>query len=281
MMAKAHHIQTSNGTILVCRTDGTLGHAPLDQSNINFTPVIACRPSQTADFCFLEAVATECRIFAPGIKNPARLLPLRQTAQSAGYFGLADMADAKALYLRELDSDGFGVAEFVAAVDSKPVLFWFCDAEVVDENSLVHRIEDGFSFDEAGFIALLDRADPEFWPLVGCFLQQLSVPAVRAIWSSAQRNKSHDVLLPQIYAHARPALPPYGSFTADVLSVFISQFGWSIGEKTYGSPLIFEPNLGRLTIGRYCSLADPRIILGNHFIDSATSYPFQTLWRNR
>jgi acetyltransferase-like isoleucine patch superfamily enzyme len=56
--------------------------------------------------------------------------------------------------------------------------------------------------------------------------------------------------------------------------------GYDIGEFSYGRPKVRFPGSGRkLTIGRYCSIADKVEILlgGNHRIDWATTYPFSAL----
>ncbi len=63
------------------------------------------------------------------------------------------------------------------------------------------------------------------------------------------------------------------------LATEIRRFHWSIGDHSYGTPHIFEPHLGKLTIGKYCSMNDFVIILGNHATDLASSYPFGELAR--
>ena len=58
------------------------------------------------------------------------------------------------------------------------------------------------------------------------------------------------------------------------------RYGYEIGEFSYGRPKVRFPESGRkLTIGRYCSIADRVEILlgGNHRIDWATTYPFSAL----
>ncbi|WP_068171241.1 CatB-related O-acetyltransferase [Neokomagataea thailandica] len=58
----------------------------------------------------------------------------------------------------------------------------------------------------------------------------------------------------------------------------IDDWGWIIGEHTYGKPEIIEPAYASLEIGRFCSIG-PKvlIILGNHRYDTVTTYPFKTL----
>ena len=61
-------------------------------------------------------------------------------------------------------------------------------------------------------------------------------------------------------------------------------YGFSIGAYSYGRPKVRFPENGRrLTIGRYCSIADKVEILlgGNHRTDWVSTYPFaamQGLW---
>ena len=56
--------------------------------------------------------------------------------------------------------------------------------------------------------------------------------------------------------------------------------GWpwgSVGEHTYGQPRIGPYPGARLTIGRYCSLAENvTFILGNHRLDCVSTYPFKS-----
>ncbi|WP_081827855.1 CatB-related O-acetyltransferase [Kozakia baliensis] len=52
----------------------------------------------------------------------------------------------------------------------------------------------------------------------------------------------------------------------------------TIGRHTYGHPLIQEAGTATLKIGSYCSIADQVVlILGNHAVDTVTTYPFRTL----
>ena len=60
------------------------------------------------------------------------------------------------------------------------------------------------------------------------------------------------------------------------LARMASRYGYDIGEFSYGRPKVRFPESGKkLTIGRYCSIADKVEILlgGNHRIDWGTTYP--------
>lgn len=57
-------------------------------------------------------------------------------------------------------------------------------------------------------------------------------------------------------------------------------YGFSIGAYSYGRPKVRFPDSGRrLTIGRYCSIADKVEILlgGDHRLDWASTYPFAAM----
>ena len=66
-------------------------------------------------------------------------------------------------------------------------------------------------------------------------------------------------------------------YTRQALAKQIEEHGWSVGEFTYGIPLVWaHGNDGGLSIGRYCSFSfDVTILLGgNHRMDWVTTYPF-------
>lgn len=60
----------------------------------------------------------------------------------------------------------------------------------------------------------------------------------------------------------------------------VARYGFSIGAYSYGRPKVRFPESGRrLTIGRYCSIADKVEILlgGDHRLDWASTYPFAAM----
>ncbi|NIX77231.1 CatB-related O-acetyltransferase [Microvirga terricola] len=64
------------------------------------------------------------------------------------------------------------------------------------------------------------------------------------------------------------------------LARLTTRYGYEIGEFSYGRPKVRFPEAGtKLTIGRYCSIADKVEILlgGNHRTDWGTTYPFSAL----
>ena len=66
--------------------------------------------------------------------------------------------------------------------------------------------------------------------------------------------------------------------TRAALAAQIAACGWEIGEHTYGEPQILEWDQAKLAIGRYSSFGGGVLIaLGNHRIDTVSSYPFRAL----
>jgi acetyltransferase-like isoleucine patch superfamily enzyme len=73
---------------------------------------------------------------------------------------------------------------------------------------------------------------------------------------------------------------PSHSRTRRALSKEITRYGWNIGNHTYGVPSFVEKGLAKLTIGKYCSIAEGvKISFGNHRTDLMSTYPFATLDR--
>jgi acetyltransferase-like isoleucine patch superfamily enzyme len=64
------------------------------------------------------------------------------------------------------------------------------------------------------------------------------------------------------------------------LERLVRRYGFTIGAFSYGRPKVRFPEAGRkLTLGRYCSIADRVEIFlgGNHRVEWATTYPFSAL----
>ncbi|GBU18710.1 MULTISPECIES: CatB-related O-acetyltransferase [Methylobacterium] len=64
------------------------------------------------------------------------------------------------------------------------------------------------------------------------------------------------------------------------LEKLVRRYGFSIGAYSYGRPKVRFPDSGRrLTIGRYCSIADKVEILlgGDHRLDWVSTYPFAAM----
>lgn len=71
----------------------------------------------------------------------------------------------------------------------------------------------------------------------------------------------------------------YERETRLVLKDEVARHGWTIGAHTYGRPQVHE-RLAKLKIGKFCSIASGvEIALGNHRIDTVSTYPFLALRR--
>lgn len=71
--------------------------------------------------------------------------------------------------------------------------------------------------------------------------------------------------------------PPYVGLTKICMSEDIHNFGWEIGNHTYGNPTVLEKDRGKLYIGKFCSIAKSTIILGSHEGNNVSTYPFDAL----
>ncbi len=75
-----------------------------------------------------------------------------------------------------------------------------------------------------------------------------------------------------------PTTKVFPALTRLHLAWHIEEWGWRVGEHSYGAPQVLEPELAKLQIGRFCSIGpNVTIVLGNHRTDLVTTYPFKTL----
>lgn len=69
-----------------------------------------------------------------------------------------------------------------------------------------------------------------------------------------------------------------GNLTRNILKKEIINYQWEIGDHTYGNISVSEPRMAKLKIGKFCSIAaGVSVILGNHRVDTVTTYPFSSL----
>lgn len=140
-------------------------------------------------------------------------------------------------------------------------------------------LPEAVELDFSGLAFVFASGDPRHLPMLDAWLSLLPIDRIRLAWGATVAHRRRDVFFDLVRAHGRARMGGFGSFTADSLRAGIEAHGWSIGEGTYGLPRILEPGRGMLRIGRYCSMAEPTIVLGNHAIRSASSYPFVDLWK--
>ena len=75
-----------------------------------------------------------------------------------------------------------------------------------------------------------------------------------------------------------PVTNVFSQLTRLHLAWHIEEFGWRIGDHSYGRPSLLDPECAALTIGRFCSIGpEVTIVLGNHRTDLVSTYPFKTL----
>jgi len=69
--------------------------------------------------------------------------------------------------------------------------------------------------------------------------------------------------------------PPKSVFLNQTLKLEIQEYGWSIGDFSYGKPTVFGRESAKLTVGKYTSIAEEvLIILDGHDISHTSMYPF-------
>ena len=145
------------------------------------------------------------------------------------------------------------------------------------QDGVLSRLPPSFIVDGNGLRLLFAQGGEPMVPVARALMPLLNAAEVRGQWAAVAGPEKAPYLA-LVRSHSQREFHHFGHFTRDILRHDSDVWGWSIGEKSYGAPMILEPSLGKLTIGRYCSLANPTIILGNHGVDRATTYPFMSFW---
>ncbi|HET6605920.1 MAG TPA: CatB-related O-acetyltransferase [Rhodopila sp.] len=66
--------------------------------------------------------------------------------------------------------------------------------------------------------------------------------------------------------------------TSEHLKKYVTERGWKIGDHSYGSINLIDPNHANLEVGKFTSIAEGcSVSLGDHRTDLVTSYPFAAL----
>lgn len=256
-MTQWHGLAAEGGQVLSRRADGALvlaspGAAPRILAS-PIAPTVWCLAAE--DRGAPLTVATRTRDEAP---HP--------------FVVLADPCETGVLLRLPSDNTplGAGPGETLRFADGEGLVFVHAASGSLDAEPP--------AFDTQALTELLAQARPETIELTAAMLRTLPIHAVRDAWSAVEAPSFHDRLYPIMRARISEIFKPFVGYTTDQLREQIARFGWSIGEKTYGRPLVMEPGRGMLTIGRYCALADPTIVLGNHVMSMPTTYPFMDLW---
>ena len=132
----------------------------------------------------------------------------------------------------------------------------------------------------SGMIVALASTDCRLsWAIAAASLQFATTEMLKPLVNKLSSLPSYEIIFSALQRRLSDGRHRFEYQVNHRLAAQIKQFGWSIGDHSYGTPHVFEPHLGKLTIGKYCSMNDFVIVLGNHTTDSASSYPFGELSR--
>jgi acetyltransferase-like isoleucine patch superfamily enzyme len=168
--------------------------------------------------------------------------------------------------------------------------FWRADPEPDDgdpESFAELRVLDRRAalLEPASLTELLERGliegdDPHRLSLLKALLPLQADPVLRDLVRQVSHLPIYAALFPIIRRQLARGEPWFQYNTIAGLRGPIAAYGWTIGAHSYGVPDIIDGEYGHLTIGKYCSIAGAvRVILGNHLINTASSYPFAALAR--
>ena len=126
-----------------------------------------------------------------------------------------------------------------------------------------------------GYIAFLDDSGEPSTIFDGFEIVEGKIVLFGKFLKRAPFEITHQLCEVDIWDLNRPRHEPN---TKNFLMKFVNKYGWSIGDHTYGKPTVLEPHLAKLIIGKFCSIAGSVcIVLGNHRVDTVSTYPFLTL----
>ncbi len=128
-------------------------------------------------------------------------------------------------------------------------------------------------------MALAGADDTLCWAMAAALLEFPAVEVLKPLVPGLAALTSYALVFPALRRRLSGGRERFEFQVSHRLASQISRYGWSVGDHSYGNPQIIEPHLGKLTIGKYCSMNDFVIILGNHATDFASSYPFAELAR--
>ena len=254
-----------NGGLLGRLADGRLGLAATEADT---SRLVVARVGPHGD-CFVEAPGRTIRLDDSVEARP--VLALRAIPQA----GLTAWQDANG---RPLVLQPTGVLRPTEAATDAAACFTLERIEGAVPDCLLASLPDEAGLDLDGLTAIIRSGNAALLPAAEAVLGLLDAAQGRRAWTECPRTPAQDVFHPLLRAHGHQGLYRFGGYTADLLREQIDRHGWSIGKHTYGRPLMMETGRGKLTIGRFCSLADPTIVLGNHGTRSASSYPFLDMW---
>ncbi len=268
-MTTLHALLDHQGRAILCDEEGWL-RPSTGRSDGDASPVVLAAGAQPEPIVLIAAPGRTIRV--DPADEPCAMLGLCGLAGDDGTWRLRRSAAGPFL--------GFGEAGLVAVADeSAAASFRLGDAPADGAGArLFGAIPREIGFDAAGLSALFARGERGLASVITALLGVLPIEVVRDAWSTTPELPARDMFYELVRAESRAKLSHFPGYTRDRLQDQIAAHGWSIGDNTYGYPRIMEPGRGKLTIGRYCSMADPWIVLGNHNTATVTSYPFVDLW---
>ena len=266
-MRESFLVETEYGTVLAADPSGTVVHAKAGSPHAG--PLVASTVDGAPAVWLLEAPDAEVELKLTGSPSrPGRTLAV-MAVEREGRMCLELPESGHALLAEACDADEGGAV----TAGERPGRFTRGSSQA----SAQGRAAIPFDGDAAGTLLAIGR--PEDVSLAAAMLQALPIEDVRAAWLRCTDPALHDHLFPIAQARGASSLKRFAGYTAETMATDIARHGWIVGERTYGNPQVAEAGRGsKLTIGRYCSLANPTIVLSNHQSASASSYPFMDLW---
>jgi virginiamycin A acetyltransferase len=295
-IGRPFQVGTAHGTLLAVDPEtGTLLHAAAAAMPGLLLPVLAYRPASHPARLFLTAVPRPSdhapgAITLTGDDLPAAILSFEVVGTGDdGSFALrhpytkrflcADPPEASSGHGgASVTRDEIGGWETFVALDPEPDdgdPQSLVELRALDRRSALHE--------PASLMELMERGagtDPRCLSLLKALLPWHPDPVLRDFVRQISHLPIYAALFPVIRRQLARGEPWFQYNTIAGLRGPIAAYGWTIGAHSYGVPEIIDGEYGHLTIGKYCSIAGSvRIILGNHLINTASSYPFGALAR--
>ncbi len=262
-MSQSFNVQTAFGTLLHVRPDGLVVHCPPGQFGL--LPVIAEIADITDNVWRLRSEENDALTIEGADHAHGVVLPMIAVEDPSG-LRLGLPSGGKEIVAASFDGQQPG-AVFAGRPGSVFRRHPYTTPATVPPPLDLSRAAD-----------MLGAADPATIPFAAAQLQAMPFAEMREAWQSVTDAAFHDELFPIVQHRTRAELGSFGGYTRDLLQADIDKHGWSIGTRTYGRPLVIEAGRGMLSIGRFCAMADPTIVLANHRVRAASTYPFMDLW---
>jgi acetyltransferase-like isoleucine patch superfamily enzyme len=116
--------------------------------------------------------------------------------------------------------------------------------------------------------------------LIASYLRLFTKETLRALAHQLSLSPSYSLLFPFLRDHlSQQSEYIWGMSSRKRMESWIAELHYTVGDHTYGRPTLWAATLAtletRLTIGRFCSIAEGvDIVMANHKTDTASTYPF-------